>query len=77
MISVPSVLEPNFDLSFCKFKMIREFCSLCYGKILFLSELLLQGVQLLGGEGGPGLPVRFMFSQGTTEGPGGGFKSHV
>lgn len=55
------VLKPNLDLSLRELQLGGELCSLSYRQVLLLSELLLQGVQLLGSEGGPRFPVWFMF----------------
>lgn len=63
-----SVLEPNLDLSLGEVEGTGEFGSFCYGQILFLSELSLQGQELGGGEGGPWLPVGFVLSQSASWG---------
>ena len=72
-----SVLKPDFDLSLCELELGRELCSLRYRQVLLLPELLLQGVELLGGEGCPGLPVGFMLPQGTAEWSRGWLESQI
>ena len=41
-----------------------KLCPLCDGQVLLLPELLLEAVQLLGGEGGPWLPGEYRLNAG-------------
>ena len=54
-----------------------ELGALGDAQVLLLPELLLQRVELLRGEGRPGLAVGFVFPQETPYGPGRGPQSHV
>jgi hypothetical protein len=65
------VLEPYLDLGLSELELVGELGPLRDGEVLLLPELLLQGVELLGGEGGARLPVGFVLSQRALEGPGG------
>ena len=71
------VLEPDLDLGLGELELVGELCSLRDGEVLLLTELLLQGVQLLGGEGGARLPVGFVLPQGTANGTRGCTEGHV
>ena len=60
-------MKPNRShLGLGELQFSGELCPLRDGEILLLPVLLLQGVQLGGGEGGPGLPVGFVFPQQTS-----------
>lgn len=59
----PSVLEPDFDLRFGEPKRRTELGPLGYAEVLLFPELLLEGQELLGGEGGSGLSVRFVLPE--------------
>jgi hypothetical protein len=67
----PSILEPDLDLGLGELELVGELCPLRDGEVLLLAELLLQGVQLLGGEGGAGLPVGLVLPQGAAQRPRG------
>ena len=71
------VLEPDLDLGLRQLQLGGELCPLGYRQVLLLPELLLQGVQLLGGEGGAGLPVGLVLPQGTAQGAGRGLEPEV
>ena len=58
-----SVLEPDFHLSFGQLQVLGKFRSLGDGKVLLLLELVLQGEELLRGEGGPRLPVSLVLAE--------------
>ena len=60
-----SVLEPDFDLSFCEPQRRRELCAFGDAEVLLLAELLLQRQQLLSGEWRAWLPVWFVLTQKT------------
>lgn len=59
-----SVLKPDFNLSLRQVERAGKLCALSDGEVLLLAKLPLQGQELRRGEGGPGLPVRFVLSQG-------------
>ena len=59
----PSVLEPDLDLSVSDLELLGELCPLGDGEVTLGFVLLLQLVQLITGEGGPGLSVSFVFPQ--------------
>lgn len=58
------VLEPDLDLGLRQVEGTGELRALGNGEVLLLAELPLQREQLRRGEGGPGLSVRLVFSQG-------------
>ena len=62
----PPVLEPDLDLGLGELELVGELCALRDGEVLLLPELLLQRVQLLGGEGGARLPVGLVLPQRAT-----------
>ena len=59
----PPVLEPDLDLGVRQLKFLGKVRPLSDGEITLGFVLLLQLVQLLTGEGSPGLPVRSVFPQ--------------
>ena len=73
----PPVLEPDLHLGLRQLQLGGELGPLGYRQVLLLPELLLQGVQLLGGEGGAGLPVGLVLPQGTAQGAGRGLEPQV
>lgn len=58
-----SVLKPDLHLRLRKVQRRRELCPLGDAQVLPLSELLLEGQQLLGREGRPRLSVRLVLPQ--------------
>ncbi len=46
----PAVLEPDLDLRLAQLQLIGEVCPLRDGQVLLLLVLVLEGLQLLGGE---------------------------
>lgn len=58
------VLKPDLDLSLCQVERARKLSALGDGKVLLLAELSLESQELGRGEGGPGLSVRLVLSQG-------------
>jgi len=58
-----AVLEPDLHLGLRQGQHGGELGPLGDGQVLLLEELPLQGQELGGGEGGPGLAVGFVFSQ--------------
>ena len=63
----PSVLEPDLHLGLGQIKLSSEVRSLGDGEVALLVEFLFQLVELLVGEGSPGLPVRLVFPQSALE----------
>lgn len=57
------VLEPDLHLRLGKSQRGREFGALGDAQVLLLTELLLEGEQLLGGERGAGFAVGLVFAQ--------------
>lgn len=58
-----AVLKPDFHLCFGQSERTAEFGTFGDAQVLFISEFLLQGEQLLRCEGCARLPVRFVFAQ--------------
>ena len=71
------VLEPDLDLHLGEAEVVGELCPLGDAQVLLLPELLLQRVQLLRGEWGPGLAIRFVLPQGAAQGAGWWLKPEV
>ena len=63
----PPVLEPDLDLGLSQLKLASKVRPLSDGQVALLVEFLLQLVELLVGEGSPGLPVRLVFPQGALQ----------
>ena len=64
----PPVLEPDLDLGLSQLKLASKVRPLSDGQVALLVEFLLQLVELLVGEGSPGLPVRLVFPQSALQG---------
>ena len=62
----PPVLEPDLDLGVSDLELLGKLCPLGDGEVTLGFVLLLELLQLLTGEGSPGLPVRFVFPQDWT-----------
>jgi hypothetical protein len=63
----PSILEPNFHLRFGQGQGSGKFSPFGNGQVLFLSEFLLQGHQLLCGERRSRFAIGFVLAQLATE----------
>ena len=64
----PPVLEPDLHLCLGQVQVVWELGPFRDGQILLLAKFLLQGSQLLRRERRTRLPVRFVLSQGATQG---------
>lgn len=69
----PSVLEPDLHLGLGQPQRTRELRPLGDAQVLLVPELLLEGQELLGGEGRSRFPVGFVLAEGAPDdrGPAG------
>lgn len=53
---LPSVLVPGFDLGVCQIEFSSQLHPFLYAEVFLSLKALLQGLELVVREGGPGLP---------------------